>query len=171
MYYIKTRAEIYKNLYSDYVNISASLHPNLSDDRISRDGNKYAIENVEKYYQAASNRRKHPLLTNQQRVKLTAIEKEYVEGQTSYKDAIKHYALYHLIYKGVRMSDVIDEHKSAVSKISTPIKQLQHKSNEVRQILKWINLYKKGIDISISYACDKSIKRTIKSIKKEIGLE
>lgn len=99
--------------------------------------------------------------------------KEFTESQESYKLAIKKYLEYRQTYNGVRSCDVPEDIRSAVSKCRYPLGVLQSKSNEVRIILYWINMYYKGIKIPYDLIPTRSngVKRTILKIKKEIENE
>jgi len=104
---------------------------------------------------------------------LRSIEKEYVLAQKGYKDAIRNYTKYHKMYSGCRLEEVAPEHRLGVNKIGEDLKTLQNKSREVKQILNWLNHLKKGADLYEQDKCNytnKNVRRTILSIKREIGL-
>jgi len=91
------------------------------------------------------------------------ILKCYVEGQKSYKLAIRNYHEWRKKYQNKKISEVPEEIRSAVSKIHLPLRVLQSKSRDMKNIIRNIE---KMIHCIIPYygTCNKNVTRTTNKI-------
>lgn len=96
------------------------------------------------------------------------ILKQFVEGQKSYKLAIKNYDKYKKLYTGTRYTDVPKDIRDAVAKVWLPVNKLMSKSAEMKVIISWLSTDDIFRAIPTNY--NKNIRRTLKNIQGVLGM-